>query len=182
MKKALSVETADNDKSFELDDSTSRFIEEVGALFERYSGLRAMGRIVGLLLVANRPLNADEIGKALKMSRSGVSTNMQTVLSADMAQVVPRRYHGHRREYYEIAPGTWERIFMDYENRARNLKTLALSGLQAVPSDNTLATTRLQEMLDLSEYFLNLITGFAESWRNHKAQMAQNNEETPVIA
>lgn len=154
----------------EFDEKALRYVEEMGAMFEKWGGVRAMGRIVGLLMMAARPLNAEEIAHALKISRSGVSTNLQMVQSANLVQVAPRRIHGDRREYYEMSPGTWERAFLQVEEKAKDILKLAQSGLNSSSPENSAAVARFQEMEALSDFLMQWLAGFEKGWKERKEQ------------
>jgi DNA-binding transcriptional regulator GbsR (MarR family) len=158
----------------EFDEKALRYVEEMGSMFEKWGGVRAMGRIVGLLMMAKRPLNAEEIAHALKISRSGVSTNLHMVQSANLVQVAPRRIHGDRREYYEMSPGSWERAFLQVEEKAKDILKLAQSGLKSANPENVAALARFREMAFLSDFLMEWLAGFEQGWKKHKEQVNSN--------
>ncbi|NWJ48412.1 MAG: hypothetical protein HXX08_21355 [Chloroflexi bacterium] len=166
----------DNPIVSQHDESILRYAEEVGSFFERWGGLKILGRIIGLLQASEKALNAEEIAEALKISRSSVSTNLQMAQTVKMVQTAPRRLKGERREYFEIAPGTWEYLFMEVGEKVRGLQAIARSGLKVIPVDNIPAQARLREMEELSNFLQAWLNGFEDAWHKHKAALNQNNE------
>ncbi len=64
----------------------SQFIENMGLHYEDYGFARIAGRIIGLLLVSPRPISSEEMAEALQVSRSSISTNLRTLMLADLIE------------------------------------------------------------------------------------------------
>lgn len=159
----------ENNLSF--DEASLQFIEEVGTLFERNGVARAAGRILGLLLLAKRPLSQEEMATVLQTSRASVSTNIQLGEVLQLIRIVPRQ-KGVRRDYYEISPGSWERAFMNAEGQVRVMQNLANNGLRIISSDNKAAQKRLKEMLALYDLYMEWWNNFEKAWEKRKAELA----------
>src|SRR5579883_1380571 len=91
-----------------LPESLARFVEGLGLYFEEFGLPRIGGRLLGLLMVTDRPLALDEIARRLLVSRASVSTNARLVLAARLGERVG--IPGDRRDYYAFSPRAWDAI------------------------------------------------------------------------
>ena len=90
-----------------VNEALSQFIENMGLHYEDYDLPRIAGRIVGLLLVSQQPISSEEMAEALQVSRSSISTNLRTLLLAELVEKVSLT--GERVDYYTISPETWQK-------------------------------------------------------------------------
>src|SRR4030095_3307174 len=84
-----------------------QFIENIGLHFEEYGVPRIGGRILGLLLASSRPVSPEEMSDLLQVSRSGVSTNLRTLLMTGLADRVS--LPGERSDFYVFSKEAWEK-------------------------------------------------------------------------
>ena len=64
-----------------ISEDHSRFVEEMGLWFEKFSMPRMMGRIYGWLLICENPQqSSQEIGDAVGGSKGSVSTNTRVLV------------------------------------------------------------------------------------------------------
>lgn len=145
------------------------FVERIGLYFAQYGLPRIGGRILGLLLVADRPLTLDDIANALMVSRASVSTNVRLVLTFGFAERVS--VPGDRRDYYQCPPDVWDRVLLINIEAVKELRTLAGRGIAAVhPNDandanDAVAHDRLEEMLEFCDVTLDDSYAMLEHWR-----------------
>ena len=86
-----------------------RFINEWGLLASAWGVSPLLGRIHGLLLLAGRPMTAEEVCERLDISRASASVQLNAILGLGLAR---RMYlPGDRRQHYlaEAEPWTWFR-------------------------------------------------------------------------
>ncbi len=81
------------------------FIERVGLYFEQYHLSRIGGRLLGLLLLIDRPLGIAEMATTLGVSRASVSTNIRE--TADFGLTERVGILGDRRDYYRFSADAW---------------------------------------------------------------------------
>jgi len=89
-------------------ETKTSFIESWGKLGVNWGVCKTMGEIHGLLLIACKPLSADEITQELCISRANVTINMRELLEWGLAYKINKE--GDRKEYY-IAEKSLFKIF-----------------------------------------------------------------------
>jgi DNA-binding transcriptional regulator GbsR (MarR family) len=84
-----------------MDDERRHFIEDFGGFFEDLGGGRMVGRILGLLMVADPPAQtAEDIATALAASRGSVSQATRILVQLGMVRRLSRP--GDRRDWFEL--------------------------------------------------------------------------------
>jgi DNA-binding transcriptional regulator GbsR (MarR family) len=146
-----------------LSDEAQTFVESMGVYFERYALPRIGGRLLGLLLVADRPLSLDDLAGILSVSRASVSTNMRLVLAIGLAELVT--HPGDRRDYYQFTHDAWERsIVIDMEG-IQALRRLAERGVDAIESSENTAREHLDTLIEFCELVMAERQTTLERWR-----------------
>lgn len=128
----------------------TRFVEGLGAMWERYGLPRGPGRIFGLLLLAGRPLSAEQIAETLRISRSGVSTDVRALLTLGVVERI--RVPGDRTGYYVFSPQAWEQAAAIRRQEARWYRDLAEQTMGALPPGHP-GRHRLEELKEWTEIF-----------------------------
>ena len=149
----------------ELNQRTRDFIEKMGLMFEQGGSTRTHGRMMGLLLVHDKPLSLDEMADHLQVSKASLSTNARMAVQIGMAQRVSRP--GDRKDYYEMTPGSFENMVAHRMRAVDIFIHIADEGLAAVDADNTTARARLEKMKDFYQFFLGELQGSLARWREH---------------
>ena len=70
----------DTAKTIDISPHSESFIQHFGEMGSRWGINRTVGQICALLVVSEQPLNADQIGEALHISRSNVSMGLKELL------------------------------------------------------------------------------------------------------
>jgi DNA-binding transcriptional regulator GbsR (MarR family) len=148
-----------------LNQKTKEFIEKMGLLFEHGGSTRTHGRMMGLLLVHDKPLSLAEMADHLQMSKASLSTNARLAVQIGMARRVSRP--GDRKDYYEMTPGSFESMVAHRVQAIDVFIHLADDGLAAVETDNATARARLEKMKDFYQFFLGELEGSLTRWREH---------------
>src|SRR5437660_10909350 len=88
-----------------LSPEVQRFIEAIGGYFTQYGLPRVAGRLLGLVMVVDRPLTLDDMAAALGVSRASISTNIRLIESVGFVErvTVPK----DRRDYYRCSDDPW---------------------------------------------------------------------------
>lgn len=152
--------SADNPPPEPGDSTTlSQFIENMGLHYQDYGLSRIAGRILGLLLVTPQPISSEEMADTLQVSRSSISTNLRTLLMADLVEKVS--LPGDRVDYYVQSETLWQNALEMRLAAIYPLKEVAQEGLEGLEPDHP-ARPRLAEMIDWVE----MVEGFVQHLQN----------------
>ena len=146
-----------------LSAETQRFVESMGVYFERYALPRIGGRLLGLLLVADRALSLDDLASILSVSRASVSTNMRLILAIGLAELVT--LPGDRRDYYRFTDDAWEQAMLIDMEGVQALRRLAARGLEVIKTSENTAREHLDELIAFSDLALEERRVTLERWR-----------------
>ncbi len=76
------------------------YVEDMGLFFEQYGSQRTMGKVVGLLLMAERPLSQEDLMRLLDLSRTSASMTARWAEHLGLVEQVS--LPGDRKRYYQI--------------------------------------------------------------------------------
>lgn len=154
------------------------FIEALGVYFARYGLPRLAGRLLGLLMLVERPLTLDDMAQALLVSRASISNNIRLALTFGYVNHVG--VPGDRRDFYSFSDTLWERRNQINIEAAKRTHGMAMTGLAALTPDDLRARERLEVMLDFSDFLLEESEAMAERWRQR--QRARHTKTQPTHA
>ena len=102
------------------------FVAHFGEMGSRWGFNRTVGQMYALLMVYNRPLNADEISEMLSISRSNVSMGLKELQSWRLLNVT--HYPGDRKEYYKTPDDIIEvaRVVLEERHKREVAPTLSM--------------------------------------------------------
>ena len=154
----------------ELTTNTQAFVEQMGLVLHRAGGARTLGRLFGLLLVAEKPLSLGDMATLLQVSKASISTNARRCEQVGLVHRVSKP--GDRRDYYEISPGSFGRMLESRDAVIQDLIRLAELGLDAVEADNQPARARLEEMRDFYTFVGAEMKAVLAHWKEHRSSDA----------
>ena len=135
------------------------FVSHFGEMGSRWGMTRTVGQIYALLMIFEKPLNADDLVSALNISRSNVSMGLKELQSWRL--IKPVHFPGDRKEYYETPDDIWEvaRIIFE-ERRKRELEptlTMLRAELMKPPAseEGRYAHAKMQEIHDMVDDLTN---------------------------
>ncbi len=149
-----------------MNQETRDWIERMGLAIERLGASRTFGRLFGLLLVAERPLSLDEMAEQLSVSKASISTNARLCEQLQMVRRIS--IPGDRRDYYEMVPGSFERMLAVRMQVLQQMIDLADEGLAAVGSGNPRVRARLTEMRDFYQWTGMEMAAVLAQWQREK--------------
>ncbi|MGH2586702.1 MAG: GbsR/MarR family transcriptional regulator [Dehalococcoidia bacterium] len=149
------------------DEGARRFIEAVGLFFEDAGVPRIGGRLLGLLLLAERPLSLDEVARTLGVSRASVSTNSRLLIYAGMIERVG--LPGDRRDYYQFRARGWEGSIEGDIKGTHAFLRIATEALTTLDPANAVARARLHEAVEFYSFVAEELTAMLERWRTRAA-------------
>lgn len=140
-----------------------KFILHWGEMGWRWGINRSVAQVHALLMLAPKPLPADEISETLEVARSNVSTSLKELQGWGLVRVV--HVFGDRREHFETLRDVWEMFLVILRERKKReldptLATLRECAEQAKASkaDTDHTVERLNELIA----FLELSANWAE--------------------
>ncbi|MGG1876116.1 MarR family transcriptional regulator [Paenibacillus cisolokensis] len=131
-------------KELEYDEEKRAFVEKLGVYYEDHGIPRIGGRILGLLLVSNQPVSAEQMANLLKVSRGSVSTNVRLLVSMGLLEKVS--VVGDRTDYYSVSESIWDNAIKTRIDGFKNLRKIVEQGLKAVEGQSN-ANKNFAEML-----------------------------------
>ena len=141
----------------ELARTEDEMIEACGRFAQSLGVARSVGEIYGLLYMAAKPLNFEEIAGALSLSKASVSTGTRQLMALGCIRKVWRREE--RKEYFEaeqeigtLVRSAYEKIFKARLQNAEEHLNEMLACLEADkakydPADFRLKHQRLKKLL-----------------------------------
>ena len=159
-----------------MTEMTQSFVLHFGEMGNRWGFNRTVGQILGLLIVNEELLNAENIAEALSISRGNVSMGLKELQSWRL--IKPVHIQGDRKEYYKPMADIWTMALTEMEERRKReidpTLTVLRSALLEEPSStkDEYAQTRIRELHDLLEQ--------ATTWSNEFQKMSPENLERLV--
>ncbi|GLS26526.1 GbsR/MarR family transcriptional regulator [Marinibactrum halimedae] len=101
----------------ELSDNLHSFVLHFGEMGSRWGINRTVGQILALLVIHEEPLNADQIGTALSISRGNVSMGLKELQSWRL--IKPQHIPGDRKDYFIAAGDVWTLALTVMEERRK---------------------------------------------------------------
>lgn len=154
-----------------------RFIEDMGLYYENHNIPRIGGRIFGLLLVAPRPLLAEEIAAHLGVARSSVSTNIRLLITAGL--VSRSSQPGDRRDFFSIPASAWSQGIAGRIHSTQAVQPLLDSGLAALP-DGYPARQRLEKMHAWTQFLIRMYQRALKQWNTEQAKEEAGSQDHPT--
>ena len=161
----------------QLEPGVVRFIERMGIYYERLGVPRIGGRILGLLMMARRPLTLDDMASLLQVSRASISTNARMNVALGMVRHVS--LPGDRRDYYVFSPNAWEERLAIGKPTAILLHNIGQEGLSALAPTNREGRERLVEMMEFCTFLEAETEGMIVRWREHLIRLRTQHDHAP---
>ncbi|MDF2960778.1 MAG: transcriptional regulator [Paenibacillus sp.] len=118
-----------------------RIIESIGKNMDLYGITLSSGLLYGLMFFQDQPMTLDDMGEAMEMSKTSMSTGIRTLVDLNMVNKVWEK--GSRKDQYEVERN-WHQTFADFF--VIKWRKAAEMNLQALRKS-------LSELTDLSERY-----------------------------
>lgn len=148
---------------FSLTPEDHQFIETLGLHFEDEGIPRIGGRIMGLLVLADRPLSLGRIAELLKVSPASVSTNIRNIHTRALVKEIS--YPGDRRHYYVFSDSSWDSQFQATKKILAEAERIFREGLASAARDNPVRRERMTEACEFFSFFQGVVQSALEQWR-----------------
>lgn len=168
-----------NPRTPRLTPELTRFIAGMGLYFENQGIPRIGGRILGLLMIADQPLSAEDLASVLQVSRGSISTNFRMLLPSGMVEKVA--LPGDRNTYYKFSDMALEQRVVTGIESTRAFKRLAEQGLSAMSSRDP-ARHHLDASIEWSDLIVETFQKTLSEWRQRRAKLARTVTARPASA
>lgn len=146
-----------------LTQEQKELIEEIGVFHEQTGLQPAAGRILALLLVADRTeLGFDEIREALNLSKSATSYALNFLLSISRIEYIT--LPGDRKRYFRTKLGSWEKEVQRHIEGIFRGNQLFKKVLRQRTPETVAFNKKLQEVIDFSEYIEKELPKMVQRW------------------
>lgn len=146
-----------------LTEKEQKLIDKLGLYYENYGIPRIGGKILGLLLVAEEPISAEQISKALNVSRGSVSTNLRLLVSAGIFEKHPRA--GDRTDYYTVSDAAWDNAIRARIQGFIELKSIIEKNTEERKENSN---RKLTEILRWTDVMIDGYKNTLEEWEKRK--------------
>lgn len=154
-----------------LDEKKQAFVVQAGAAMEGMGMPRTVGRLFGLLLVAEEPLSLEDLSTLLQVSKPALSNSIKLYREVGLLRRITKP--GDRRDYYEIAPGSFEEVTTRRMDAIARLSELADAGLAVVIPDGR-AAERLVRMRGFYRFMAEQMATLLRTWSDLEARPDTN--------
>ncbi|GAB2671351.1 GbsR/MarR family transcriptional regulator [Paenibacillus thermoaerophilus] len=100
-----------NEPDLIIQKAQKRVIESIGRNMDLYGISLSTGLLYGLMFFQNKPMTLDEMGQAMEMSKTSMSTGIRTLVDLKMVNKVWEK--GSRKDQYEVE-NDWHQTFTDF--------------------------------------------------------------------
>ncbi|AWB43710.1 GbsR/MarR family transcriptional regulator [Paenibacillus sp. CAA11] len=135
----MSLDQLSEEQQSSLHKLRKRVIENIGRNMDLYGFTLSTGHLYGLLFFADKPMTLDDMGRAMEMSKTSMSTGVRALLDLKMVNKVWEK--GSRKDLYEVEYD-WYQTFVDY---------FAIKWRKAVESNLQALHRAMKEMRKLLE-------------------------------
>ena len=91
-----------------LTEAQQEYTEDLGIFFERFGLPRAVGRVLGVLLLRPREHSAEELANLLHASRGSISQATRALVEWGLIRRTSKP--GQRRDYFSLRPSAWSQV------------------------------------------------------------------------
>ncbi|MBC5772694.1 MarR family transcriptional regulator [Pontibacter sp. KCTC 32443] len=146
-----------------LSDKQRELIEEIGIYHENNGFQPAVARVMGLLLVSDRPeLTFDEISESLNISKSATSNALNMLLNTNHIEYTT--FSGDRKRYFRIKSSNWRDLFAKKMEDLGGLNDILKRVLEVRKRDNPVYDQKLKSFISFLDYLKSQLPTLMEKW------------------
>lgn|SRR5690606_9028864 len=155
--------------------AVTAFIEQMGIAAEANGFSRIAGRMIGFLLIEDRPHSLGEIVEQLQVSKASVSTNARML---EHYGIIERHgVPGDRRDYYRIGEQPWQKMHELFRERMMRTLQVFEQGLAEIPAEMEDTRRRLETWRDFYTFLLEDLEHKLQRWEARLARRPGTLEE-----
>ncbi len=153
-----------------MDEARYQYIEDFGILFEEFGGGRMVGRVLGLLMIADPPTqSAETIAAALHASRGSISQATRIIVQLGMVRRFTRP--GERRDYFELRPDAWSETSRRRGGELDRMIDIFERGLRLTANGDLPPPAHLLESLAFMQFWKRTFTDLFPAWEADRERL-----------
>lgn len=137
------------------------YVESMGLFFEESGSQLTLGKVIGLLFIAERPLCQEDMMRLLRLSRTSTSTALHWA-SEHLGYVERVSLPGDRKRYYQIRSQMTDWFARSSSRKLEEYLQLLMMGEAVADPGAQERLTRMRELVDLLKV---RIEAALEDWR-----------------
>ncbi|MBB6611690.1 MarR family transcriptional regulator [Pontibacter sp. Tf4] len=146
-----------------LSDKQLELIEEFGVYQENNGFQPAVARVMGILLVSDKPeLTFEEISETLNISKSATSNALNMLLNTGHIEYTT--FPGDRKRYFRIKSSNWRDTFNKKMEDLGELNNILKRVLEVRKRDNPVYDEKLLYFISFLDYLKSQLPGLIEQW------------------
>ena len=156
----------------QIDEAKAKFIEMWGTVGSEWGISRSKAQIHALLLLAEKPMSADEIMDALQIARGNANTNIRHLI--DWGLVKKELITGERKEFFVAYKDMWviaKQVMVHRKRRELEPLLRTLAEIHQVEGDNAAeikhfeaVTGDIRQFADRADRMLNTMIQADQNW------------------
>ncbi|WP_162425737.1 GbsR/MarR family transcriptional regulator [Pontibacter pudoricolor] len=152
-----------------LSDKQLELIEEFGVYQENNGFQPAVARVMGILLVSDKPeLTFEEISETLNISKSATSNALNMLLNTGHIEYTT--FSGDRKRYFRIKSSNWRDTFNKKMEDLGELNHILKRVLDVRKRDNPVYDEKLQNFISFLDYLKTQLPNLIEQWEKENAK------------
>lgn len=146
-----------------LSEKQRELIEAIGIYHENNGFQPAVARVMGLLLVSDKPeLTFDEISETLNISKSATSNAINMLLNTGHMEYTT--FSGDRKRYFRIKSSNWRDLFNKKMEDLSGLNNLLKKVLEVRNRENPVYDQKLTSFISFLDYLKTQLPNLIEQW------------------
>lgn len=147
----------------DIETKRAQFVEEFGVLFEQSGGVRMLGRVIGLLTIAEPPeRTAEQLAAELQASRGSISQTTRQLVQMGLVQRFAKP--GERRDYFRIKPNGWTAMMRGEIRLIASYRELIGRGLALVDEGDGETRRNAEHAVRFFDYVDREYRRFMDDW------------------
>lgn len=147
----------------DIETRRAQFVEDFGVLFEQSGGVRMLGRVIGLLMIADPPeRTAEQLATELQASRGSISQTTRQLVQMGLVQRFAKP--GERRDYFRIKPNGWTAMTRAEIRLIASYRELIGRGLTLVPDGEGETRQNIEHTMRFFDYVDREYRRFMDEW------------------
>jgi DNA-binding transcriptional regulator GbsR (MarR family) len=165
-----------DDDAWEEDSRRADFVEQFALLRELAGSPRMEGRVLGYLMVSNKPyVSSAELTRALSASAGSISSATRRLI--DLGFIVRHAVPGDRNHYFKVEDDVWGSFLAGERRSLGKQKQLFEDMLAELPEGMDGPRKRLRNARNYFEWLASYHKKMLADWQEHRDKLEAGSDE-----